>query len=107
MSKGLPAVGYRFFLQYIALNEPKLVAVDANKYAALLKSYQNRSNIGLSILWAVGNVGINDFQSGLTGKYINSLLLIMAHIMLPNSLQILNLAFPSLKQRYHIEDFQC
>ncbi|KAJ8976095.1 hypothetical protein NQ317_008432 [Molorchus minor] len=66
MSKGLPAMGYRFFLQYIATNEPKLVTASISKHVTLRNSYQNRPNIGLSILWAVGHVGINDLHCGVT-----------------------------------------
>ncbi|KAJ8935395.1 hypothetical protein NQ314_012813 [Rhamnusium bicolor] len=65
MGKGLPAVGYKFFLQYIATNEPKLVSANISKHITLRNSYQNRPNIGLSILWAVGHVGVNDLHSGL------------------------------------------
>ncbi|XP_066249199.1 transmembrane protein 214 isoform X1 [Euwallacea similis] len=65
LSKGLPAVGYRFFLQYIALNEPKLVTENLSKHVSLRNSYQNRANVALSILWAVGHVGVNDFHCGL------------------------------------------
>ncbi|KAH1000815.1 hypothetical protein HUJ04_013100 [Dendroctonus ponderosae] len=65
LSKGLATMGYRFFLQYIALNEPKLVTETLAKCVALRNSYQNRSNIALSILWAVGHVGVHDLQSGL------------------------------------------
>lgn len=65
LSKGLPAVGYRFFLQYIALNEPKLVTDNLAKHISLRNSYQNRANVALSILWAVGHVGVNDLQCGL------------------------------------------
>lgn len=65
MSKGLPALGNKFFLQYISMNEPRLVSANISKHVTLRTSYQNRPNIGLSILWAVGHVGINDLHSGL------------------------------------------
>ncbi|CAH0550148.1 unnamed protein product [Brassicogethes aeneus] len=65
MSKGLPALGWKFFLQYIATIEPKLVVTSISKHIVLRNSYQNRSNVGLSILWAVGQVGFADFNSGL------------------------------------------
>lgn len=67
MSKDLPAFGNKLFLQYIAINEPQIVVTNVNKYITLKNSYQNRSNIGLSILWAVGHVGIHNFQAGLEG----------------------------------------
>ncbi|KAG5876904.1 hypothetical protein JTB14_001188 [Gonioctena quinquepunctata] len=65
MAKGLPALGYKLFLQFIALKEPKFVAENLSKHVVLRNSYQNRPNIGLSILWAVGHVGYSDFNSGL------------------------------------------
>ncbi|KAJ8925970.1 hypothetical protein NQ315_009825 [Exocentrus adspersus] len=65
MGKGLPALGYKFYLQYIALNEPKLVSASIAKHVTLRNSYQNRPNIGLSILWAVGHVGVKDLHCGL------------------------------------------
>ncbi|KAL1501959.1 hypothetical protein ABEB36_007180 [Hypothenemus hampei] len=65
LSKGLPAVGYRFFLQHIAISEPKLVTEHLAKHISLRNSYQNRANVALSILWAVGHVGVNDLHCGL------------------------------------------
>lgn len=70
MSKDLPALGNKIFLQYIATTEPLLISANMNKYITLKKSYQNRPNIGMSILWAVGNIGANNFQSGLEGMNI-------------------------------------
>ncbi|XP_023018558.2 transmembrane protein 214 isoform X1 [Leptinotarsa decemlineata] len=66
MAKGLPALGYKLFLQQIALSEPKLVTENLSKHVVLRVSYQNRLNIGLSILWCVGHVGYSDFNSGLS-----------------------------------------
>ncbi|XP_050295863.1 transmembrane protein 214 [Anthonomus grandis grandis] len=65
LSKGLSAVGYRFFLQQIALSEPKLVTENLTKHVSLRNSYQNRANVALSILWSVGHVGNKDLQCGL------------------------------------------
>ncbi|CAH1365193.1 unnamed protein product [Tenebrio molitor] len=65
MSKNLPAIGHKLFLQYIALSEPSLVIINLTKHIVLRNSYQNRPNIGMSILWAVGQAGISDFQIGL------------------------------------------
>lgn len=72
MSKDLPALGNKILLQYIALNESSLITTNLNKYITLKNSYQNRPNIGLSILWAVGQVGIYDFQCGFEGLYVNN-----------------------------------
>ncbi|XP_050500167.1 transmembrane protein 214 [Diabrotica virgifera virgifera] len=65
MSKGLPSIGYKIFLQYIALQEPRLVTENLQKHVSLRNSYQNRPNIGQSILWGVSHVGYKDFSSGL------------------------------------------
>ncbi|XP_060536011.1 transmembrane protein 214 [Cylas formicarius] len=65
LSKGLPAVGYRFFLQHIATKEPQLVLLNLGKHKLLRNSYQNRSNITLPIFWALGHTGIDDLHSGL------------------------------------------
>lgn len=66
MSRGLPALGNKLYLQYISTNEPKLISVNVSKHVMLRNSYQNRPNIGLSILWAVGHVGMTDLHCGLT-----------------------------------------
>lgn len=72
MSKNLPAIGHKLFLQYIALSEPSLVIINLTKHIVLRNSYQNRPNIGMSILWAVGQAGISDFQIGLKSMLLNS-----------------------------------
>lgn len=66
MSRNLSALGNKFYLQYISMNEPRLISANINKHVTLRNSYQNRPNIGLSILWAIGHVGITDLHSGLT-----------------------------------------
>lgn len=71
MSKDLSALGNKIFLQYIAVNEPLLISENLNKYIILKNSYQNRPNIGLSILWSVGHVGIKNIQCGLEGMFVN------------------------------------
>lgn len=73
MSRGSPALGHKLFLQYVALNDPKSAAANLNNYPALRNSYQNRPPIGLSILWAIGQVGEKDFHLGF--KVFNELML--------------------------------
>lgn len=70
MSKGLPVLGYKLYLQSVALTDTKLILPNLNKYIALKNSYQNRPPIGLSILWALGQVGVRDLQAGLKGNII-------------------------------------
>lgn len=69
MSKGLSALGHKFYLQYIATNFPKIATTNVSKHCELRNSYQNRQNIGLSILWSLGQCGIKDFNAGLKGAY--------------------------------------
>lgn len=73
MSHGSSALGHKLLLQYIALNDPKTAASNLNNYISLRNSYQNRPPIGLSILWAVGQVGWKDLHLGL--KVFNDLML--------------------------------
>ncbi|KAI4468656.1 transmembrane protein [Holotrichia oblita] len=64
MSKGLPALGHKLFIQLLVLGDPKIVIPNLSKHITLRNSYQNRQAIGLSILWAVGQAGIKDFNIG-------------------------------------------
>lgn len=73
MSRNSSALGHKLLLQYIALNDPKSVAENLKNYITLRNSYQNRPPIGLSIFWAVGQVGEKDFNLGL--KVFNELML--------------------------------
>lgn len=69
MSKGLPALGHKIYIQCIALTDPKLILSNLGKYVTLRNSYQNRPPIGLSILWSLGQTGVRDLQTGLKGAY--------------------------------------
>lgn len=73
MSRNSSALGHKLLLQYIALHDPKSAATNLNSYITLRNSYQNRPPIGLSILWAVGQVGEKDIHLGL--KVFNELML--------------------------------
>lgn len=73
MSRGSSALGHKLLLQYIAVNDPKSVAANLSNYITLRNSYQNRPPIGLSIFWAVGQVGEKDIHLGL--KVFNDLML--------------------------------
>lgn len=67
MSKNLNTVGHKLYIQYLALNEPQFVLTNMNKHLSLRSSYQNRQQIGLSILWGLGQAGMKDFNVGLKG----------------------------------------
>lgn len=64
MVKNLSCVGTKIYLQYMTLNNTSLVT-SFNNLSTLLSSYQNRPNIGLSILWSIGHVGFNNPNLGL------------------------------------------
>lgn len=69
MSKGLSALGHKIYLQYLAMKDPKIASTNLQKHSVLRNSYQNRQNIGLSVLWALGQAGLKDFNIGLKGTY--------------------------------------
>lgn len=71
MSKNLSCVGTKIYLQCMALNNPHL-HTSVNNLTTLLNSYQNRPNIGLSILWSIGHVSAKNADVGLTSTMINS-----------------------------------
>lgn len=67
MSKNHPALGHKIWLQFLAHNNPNVTVTNLSRYQDLKTSYQNRQNIFLSILWALGQGGVKDFNSGLKG----------------------------------------
>lgn len=69
MSKGHPALGHKLWLQLLAFNNPHITVANLGKHYDLRTSYQNRQPIGLSLLWALGQGGIKDFNSGLKGTF--------------------------------------
>ncbi|XP_055916470.1 transmembrane protein 214 [Eupeodes corollae] len=64
LSKNKSVVGYKLLLQIVAQNWPTVCSNSLAKTAILRNSYQNRSNIGLSILWGVGQGGFRDINVG-------------------------------------------
>ncbi|KAH8412264.1 hypothetical protein KR009_000898 [Drosophila setifemur] len=56
--------GYKLLLQLIGQNWPSICSRNLAKTALLRNSYQNRSNICLSILWAVGQGGYQSLNEG-------------------------------------------
>uniref|UniRef100_A0A182MKV8 Uncharacterized protein n=1 Tax=Anopheles culicifacies TaxID=139723 RepID=A0A182MKV8_9DIPT len=65
MNKGLPHLGHKLILQAIAMHYPSACVNNLARNAILRNSYQNRTNIGLSLLWALGQGGYNDLDVGL------------------------------------------
>ncbi|CAG9564224.1 unnamed protein product [Danaus chrysippus] len=65
MSRGQSVNGYRLLLQILAQKYPDFCLVSLPKSISLRNSYQNRPPIGLSLLWTVGQGGLNNFAVGL------------------------------------------
>ena len=69
MSKGHDSVqGYMMILQALGEATPSLCMTNAQRSQELLKSYRNRAQIGLSLMWALGQGGKKNLSVGLQGK---------------------------------------
>ena len=64
MAKSLDTAGWRIMTQVITDISPGLITSNLPRLIELRNSYQNRPNIGLAILWSVGQAGKKDLQSG-------------------------------------------
>merc|ERR1719232_1832136 len=65
LQKGLNVVGWNILTQLLAENNPSLVTANIQRYIELRNSYQNRPNIGLALLWSVGQAGAKSLHSGI------------------------------------------
>lgn len=65
MVKGSPVFGHKIFLQLLAYINPEMTIVNISKLIRVKNSYQNRKNIGLSILWAISQAGRKNLAVGL------------------------------------------
>ncbi|KAK9306615.1 hypothetical protein QLX08_002800 [Tetragonisca angustula] len=65
MVKGSPAVGHKIFLQLLARINSELTIANISKLIRVKNSYQNRKNIGLSLLWAISQAGRKNLTVGL------------------------------------------
>ncbi|XP_064115342.1 transmembrane protein 214-B-like [Macrobrachium nipponense] len=63
--KGLSVAGYKLFLQILSMHRPHVGIVHLQSYCELRQSIQNQTPTCLSLLWAVGQPGINNFGIGL------------------------------------------
>jgi len=75
LNSGQNVAGYKFVLQLIGQNWPSICSHNMAKTALLRNSYQNRSNICLSILWAIGQGGHQSLTEGVK---------VWQNLMLPN-----------------------
>lgn len=60
LSNNVDCIGHNVLLQLIAFEWPTVCVQNLAKNAILRNSYQNRSSIGLNILWALGQGGYRD-----------------------------------------------
>lgn len=65
MAKEVPVVGHKIFLQLLAHLNPEITAANIPKLISIKNSYENRKNIGLSLLWAWSQAGEKDLIIGL------------------------------------------
>ncbi|XP_034101520.1 transmembrane protein 214 isoform X1 [Drosophila albomicans] len=75
LNNGQHVAGYKFVLQLIGQHWPSICSHNMAKTALLRNSYQNRSNICLSILWAIGQGGHQSLTEGVK---------VWQNLMLPN-----------------------
>lgn len=65
MVKGSPVLGHKIFLQLLAYINPEMTISNISKLIRIKNSYQNRKNIGLSLLWAISQAGRKNLAVGL------------------------------------------
>ncbi|XP_014473777.1 PREDICTED: transmembrane protein 214-A isoform X2 [Dinoponera quadriceps] len=65
MVKGIPVVGHKIFLQLLAHLNPEMTAANIPKLTTIRNSYENRKNVGLSLLWAWSQAGRKNLAVGL------------------------------------------
>lgn len=65
MVKGVPVIGHKIFLQLLAHLNPDVTAANIPKLISIRNSYENRKNIGLSLLWAWSQAGKKKLAVGL------------------------------------------
>ncbi|XP_020289025.1 transmembrane protein 214-A isoform X2 [Pseudomyrmex gracilis] len=65
MVKGVPVIGHKIFLQLLAHLNPDVTAANIPKLISIRNSYENRKNIGLSLLWAWSQAGQKKLAVGL------------------------------------------
>ncbi|XP_011156608.1 transmembrane protein 214-A [Solenopsis invicta] len=65
MVKGIPVIGHKIFLQLLAHLNPEMTAANISKLITIRNSYENRKNVGLSLLWAWSQAGQKNLAVGL------------------------------------------
>lgn len=65
MVKGIPVIGHKIFLQLLAHLNPDMTVANIPKLISIRNSYENRKNVGLSLLWAWSQAGKKNLAIGL------------------------------------------
>jgi len=65
LAKGFSVHGYMVLLQLMSEVYPTLATLQTKRFTELIKSYQNRANVGTALLWSLGQCGRKDLSSGL------------------------------------------
>jgi len=65
LAKGFSVHGYVILLQLMSEVYPTLATIQTIRFTELIKSYQNKQNVGIALLWALGQCGRKDLSSGL------------------------------------------
>ncbi|KAK4297548.1 hypothetical protein Pmani_030039 [Petrolisthes manimaculis] len=63
--KGLGVVGYKIFIQILAMHRPEVGVMNLPFYCELRHDLQSQTPACLSLLWAVGQSGVGNFTIGL------------------------------------------
>ncbi|XP_071514353.1 transmembrane protein 214-B-like isoform X2 [Panulirus ornatus] len=63
--KGLGVAGYKLFIQILSIHNPHVGLMNLPLYCELRQSIQNQTPACLSLLWAIGQSGLDDFTVGL------------------------------------------
>ena len=71
LQKCLNVVGWNILIQLLTETNPSLVTAHIPRFIELRNSHQNRPNIGLSILWSVGQAGAKSLHSGVKGRKLS------------------------------------
>lgn len=65
MTKGIPVVGYKIFVQLLAKYDHKLSVNNIPKMITMRNSYQNRKPIAMCLLWCFNQGGRENLDTGL------------------------------------------
>ncbi|CAL4098844.1 unnamed protein product [Meganyctiphanes norvegica] len=64
-TRGLSVAGYKLFIQILSIHRPEVCVAHLGNYCELRQQYQNQAGPCLSLLWAIGQAGLDNFSIGL------------------------------------------